>query len=183
MLELNFTPFPEIKTKRLLMRRMTDADAPELLFLRSDEKTMQYIDREKTKSLEEAAAFIQMINIAIDKNESVMWAITLSDKPGTVIGNISYWRIINQHYRAEVGYMLHPDFWNKGLMKEALLSVIDFGFNEIKLHSIEAHINPENAVSGILLEKCGFVREAYFKEDFYFRGKFIDSAVYSLVIK
>jgi [ribosomal protein S5]-alanine N-acetyltransferase len=183
MLELNFTPFPEIKTKRLLLRRMTDADAPELLFLRSDEKTMQYIDREKTKSLEEAATFIQMINTAIDNNESVMWAITLSDKPDTVIGNISYWRIINQHYRAEVGYMLHPDFWNKGLMKEALLSVIDFGFNEMKLHSIEAHINPENAVSGILLEKCGFEREAYFKEDFYFRGKFIDSAVYSLVIK
>jgi [ribosomal protein S5]-alanine N-acetyltransferase len=152
-------------------------------FLRSDETVMQYIGREKTKSLEEATAFIQMINSAIDKNESVMWAITLTDKPDTVIGNISFWRIINQHYRAEVGYMLHPDYWNKGLMKEALLTVIDFGFNEMKLHSIEAHINPENTVSGILLEKCGFVREAYFKEVFYFRGKFTDSAVYSLLTK
>ena len=79
--------------------------------------------------------------------------------------------------------MLHPDFWGKGIMKEALMAAIDFGFTEMNLHSIEAHINPENTVSGILLEKTGFIREAYFKEDFYFRGKFIDTAVYTLLEK
>ena len=52
-----------------------------------------------------------------------------------------------------------------------------------KLRSIEAHINPVNAGSAAILEKMGFVREAYFKEDFYFRGKFLDSAVYSLLNK
>jgi ribosomal-protein-alanine N-acetyltransferase len=183
MLELNFSPFPEIKTERLLLRRMTDADAPEIQFLSSDDRVMKYIDREKTKSVEEAIAFIQMVNANIDKNESIMWAIALQDRPDTLIGNISFWRIINQHYRSEIGYMLHPDFWGKGIMKEALLAAINFGFTEMKLHSIEAHINPDNTASGILLEKTGFVREAYFKEDFYFRGKFIDTAIYSLLAK
>lgn len=183
MLELNFSPFPEIKTEKLLLRRMTDADAPEIQFLRSDDRVMKYIDREKTKSLEEAVAFIQKVNANIDNNESIMWAITLQDNPNTLIGNIGFWRIMNQHYRSEIGYMLHPDFWNMGIMKEALLAAINFGFNEIKLHSIEAHINPENTASGVLLEKTGFIREAYFKEDFYFRGKFIDSAIYSLLAK
>jgi ribosomal-protein-alanine N-acetyltransferase len=183
MLELNFSPFPEVKTARLLLRRMTDADAPEILFLRSDETVMKYIDRERPKSQEEALAFIQKVNNNIDNNESVMWAIALQENPGRLIGNIGFWRIIPQHYRSEIGYMLHPGFWNKGIMKEALQSVIDFGFNKMKLHSIEAHINPDNAVSGILLEKTGFVREAYFKEDFYSRGRFIDTAVYSLLAK
>ena len=181
MLDLNFTPFPEIKSKRLLLRKMTDADAAEILFLRSDDTVMQYIDREKTKSLEEAIAFIQKINTAVDNNESIMWAIALQDKPDTMIGNICFWRIDKQHYRSEVGYMLHPGYWNKGLMKEALLAAIDFAFNEMKLHSIEGRINPANAVSGILLEKAGFVREAYYKEDFYFKGEFIDTAVYSIL--
>jgi len=183
MLALNFSPFPEIKTKRLLLRRMTDADAPALLFMRSDEKVMQFIGREKTKSIEEATAFVQKINASVDANESIMWAITLKDEPATMIGTICYWNILKDHFRAEVGYMLHPDFWGKGIMKEALQATIDFGFNEIKLHSIEGHINPQNAVSGIVLEKCGFVREAYFKENFYFKGKFSDSAVYSLLAK
>lgn len=183
MLAINFSPFPEIKTKRLLLRRMTDADAPVLLFMRSHEKVMQFIGREKTKSLEEATAFVQKINASVDANESIMWAITLQEEPATMIGTICYWNILKDHYRAEVGYMLHPDFWGKGIMKEALQATIDFGFNEMKLHSIEGHINPENAVSGIVLEKCGFVREAYFKENFYFKGKFSDSAVYSLLAK
>lgn len=183
MLEPNFFPFPEIKTERLLLRRMTDADAPEVQFLRSDDSVMKYIDREKTKTVEEATAFIQKVNETIDKNESIMWAISLKDDPGKLIGNIGFWRIINKHYRSEIGYMLHPDFWGKGIMKEALLAATDFGFNNIKLHSIEAHINPENIASGMLLEKAGFVREAYFKEDFFFRDKFIDTAIYSLLTK
>ena len=183
MLDLKFTPFPEIKSKRLLLRKMTDADAAEILFLRSDDTVMQYIDREKTKSLEEAIAFIQKINTAVDNNESIMWAIALQDKPDTMIGNICFWRIDKQHYRSEVGYMLHPGFWGKGIMQEAVGAVVDFGFNEIKLHSIEGHINPENIASGVVLEKCGFVREAYFKESFYFKGKFSDAAVYSLLAK
>ena len=158
MLDLKFTPFPEIKSKRLLLRKMTDADAAEILFLRSDDTVMQYIDREKTKSLEEAIAFIQKINTAVDNNESIMWAIALQDKPDTMIGNICFWRIDKQHYRSEVGYMLHPGFWGKGIMKEALLATVNFGFNKMKLHSIAGHINPENVVSGIVLEKCGFVK-------------------------
>ncbi len=183
MLELNFSPFPEIKTKRLLLRRMTDADAPELFFLRSNEKVMQFIGREKATSVEEVVALIQKINTAADTNESIMWAIALQETPGTMIGTICFWNILKDHFRAEVGYILHPDFWSKGIMKEALHATVDFGFNEMKLHSIAGHINPENVVSGIVLEKCGFVREAYFKEDFFFRGKFSDSAVYSLLAK
>ena len=171
MLELNFSPFTQIKTERLLLRRVTNADAPELLFLRSDETIMKYIDREKLKSLEEAAIFIKTIDEAINNNEKIMWGIALKDKPNNLIGNIGFWRFINQHYRAEIGYMLHPDFWNKGIMQEALLATIDFGFKEIKLHSIEAHINPENIASGNVLEKCGFIREGYFKEDYYLKGK------------
>jgi ribosomal-protein-alanine N-acetyltransferase len=181
MLELNFSPFPEIKTKRLLLRRMTNADAPELLFLRSDDRVMHFIGREKTKTLEEAETFIEKINASVDANEAIMWGIALQDDPGTMIGTICYWNILKDHYRAEVGYMLHPGHWNKGIMKEAVQAVIDYGFTQMQLHSIEGHINPVNIVSGIVLEKCGFTRDAYFKENFYFRGKFFDSAVYSLL--
>lgn len=183
MLRINNNPFPEIKTKRLLLRKMTKADAPELFFLRTDDHVMQYIGREKTKTVEEAEAFIEKINASVDADESIMWAIALLNDPGTMIGTICYWNILKDHFRAEVGYVLHPGHWNKGLMKEALLSVIDYGFTEMKLHSIEGQINPENIVSGILLEKCGFTREAYFKENFYFRDRFYDSAVYSLLAR
>ena len=72
MLELNFSPFPEIKTERLLLRRLTDADATEIFLMRSDEAVMKYIDREKPKSLDEAIAFIKLVNANIEKNEAII---------------------------------------------------------------------------------------------------------------
>ncbi len=183
MLALNFFPFPEIKTKRMLLRKLTDGDAPALLFLRSDDRVMKYIGREKMKTEEQATALIQKINTSVDANESIMWAIALQEKPATLIGTICFWNILIDHYSAEVGYILHPDCWGKGMMKEAVSAVIGYGFNEMKLHRIEGITNPENTVSGIVLEKCGFVKEAYFKENYYFKGKFSDSAVYSILAK
>jgi len=183
MLEINFSPFPEIKTSRLLLGPMQKTDAAPLLLLRSDEKVMQYIDKERTKNIAEAEALVQHINDDAANNNGITWRISLQEEPDKMIGSIGFWRIIKQHHRAEIGYMLQPGLWGKGLMQEALQAVIDFGFNNMQLHSIEAHINPANAGSAAILEKMGFIREAYFKEDFYFRGKFLDSAIYSLLNK
>jgi [ribosomal protein S5]-alanine N-acetyltransferase len=181
MLNPDFSPFPQLVTKRLILRQLNESDAEDLLFLRSDENVMEFIDREKTKSVEEALAFIQNINRAAEQNESILWGIALLEQPDTLIGTICIWNIQKEHYRAEVGYLLHPQHWRKGFMKEALLAVIDFGFNSVKLHSLEARIHPQNAASAAVLEKTGFIREAYFREDYFFRGKFGDTAVYSLL--
>jgi len=183
MLEPNFSPFPEMQTERLLLRCLKHTDGPELLFLRSDDAVMKYIDREKTKTLEEAEAFVTRILENLHNNDGIMWAVALRHNPEKLIGTIGFWRLIKQHYRAELGYMLHPQHWGKGIMKEAVLAAVDYAFTGMKLHSIEAHINPDNIASGLVLEKAGFTREAYFKEDFFFRGKFIDTAIYSLLNK
>ena len=113
----------------------------------------------------------------------IQWAITLKENPATLIGTIGYWRIIPEHYRAEIGYMLHPSCWGKGIMKEALNAVIKYAFEKMKLHSIEANINPDNIPSAALLESCGFIKEAFHKENYYFDGVFYDSIIYSRLNK
>ncbi len=179
MLKVNFTPFPEIKTERLLLRRLTLNDAPEIFFLRSDKTVLQFLGKEPAKTISDAEEFINKINSDIDAGEVIMWGIVLKGQPANVIGTINYWRLIKEHYRAEFGYALHPGFWRKGIMKEAILEVLRYGFNEMKLHSVEARIAIGNIASASILEATGFVKEAYFKEDFFFRGKFEDTIVYS----
>lgn len=183
MLEASFTPFPKISTNRLLLCRIKKKHAAALLQLRSSEKIMQFIDKERSKTIAEMEVLINKIDNDIAAGDGINWCIVLKENPDVLVGIISFWRLIKQHYRAEMGYMLHYDHWNKGIMTEAVNAVIDFGFNNMKLHSIEAHINPSNAASAALLEKAGFVREAYFKEDHFFRGQFTDTAIYSLLNK
>ncbi|MEP6616564.1 MAG: GNAT family N-acetyltransferase [Ginsengibacter sp.] len=179
MLELSFSPFPEIQTERLLLRRMVIGDAQEVLNLRSNEEVMKYIDRKRAGNVEDALEWIRVIEDALDNNFGITWGMSLRDDPSRLIGSIGFWRIIKEHYRAEVGYMLHPEFWRQGIMKEALQTVIEFGFNQLHFHSIEAHINTGNHASACILTNTGFIQEAYFKEDFFFEGTFRDTAVYS----
>lgn len=183
MLILNFNPFPELRTERLLLRRINKNDSAEIFFLRSDPDVLQYIGRDPAQTIHEVEDFISQINHGIDTNEAIMWGVALKNDPSQLIGTICFWQIRKEHYRAETGFVLHPLYWKKGIMKEALLKVIDYGFNKMKLHSIDANVATGNKASASLLESAGFVREAYFKEDYFFNGKFYDTIVYSRLNK
>jgi ribosomal-protein-alanine N-acetyltransferase len=182
MLDVNFNPFPVLSTERLTLRQFTNEDVNELFVLRSDKRTMQYIPRPLAKTKEEVIQLIQKVNEMISKNEGINWAVTLKND-SKVIGMIGYFRMAKEHYRAEVGYMLHPDYHGKGIMREALERVLDYGFNILKFHSIEAITSPENFSSAKLLQRTGFSKIGHFKEHEYFDGKFIDSVYYTLLAK
>lgn len=180
MLSLNFLPFPQLQTNRLFLRQITPADAPALFHLRSNPQVMQYLDRPPAKTVDDALALIQLITDMLQQNEAITWG--LFPKEGSPLsGTIGFWRIAKEHYRAEIGYLLHPSLQGKGLMQEAMNTVLAYGFSALQLHSVEANVNPDNTASIRLLERSGFVREAYFRESYFYNGRFLDSAVYSLL--
>ncbi len=180
MLHPTFSPFPTIETDRLLLRSLHADDAAEMFLLRNNEDVMKYIEIARPKTVEETGEVIDKIMEEVENGNAINWAITQKGND-QLIGSISYHRIYKEHYRAEIGYLLHPGFWKKGLTLEAIKAVVHFGFEKMGLHSIEANINPDNNASRQLLIKAGFIREAYFKENYYFNGQFLDSEIYSLI--
>ena len=125
-------------------------------------------------------AFIKKIDEVIDTNEGVNWGITLKGNP-KVIGYIGFWNMQKEHFRCETGYVLHPEFHRKGIMNEAMEAALAYCFNTMNFHSIEANVNPENDGSIHLLEKNNFVREGYYHENYFYNGRFLDTAIYSLL--
>jgi ribosomal-protein-alanine N-acetyltransferase len=180
MPEFNFTPFPVIETERLLLRRVTIDDANDIFILRSNPETMKFIPRPLLKSAEDALVLIAEIESKINTNVGINWAITLKDNP-KLLGIIGYYRMQPENYRAEIGYILVPEFHGKGIIPEAVNRLIIYGFEDLKLHSIEAVIDPENYASEKVLQKCGFVKEAHFKESEFYDGRFLDKVIYSLL--
>ncbi|MBB2146090.1 GNAT family N-acetyltransferase [Pedobacter sp. LMG 31464] len=181
MLTLNFPSFPVLETERLLLREHALTDADTLFAMRTNENVMRFIDRERPKTTQDIETFISTFNEGFKQGQHLAWVIALKENPAQMIGSIGYWRTNLANYRAEIGYMLHPNYWRKGIISEALNKTIAFGFSEMKLHTIQANINPGNDASRQILLKHGFVKEAYFKEDYYFNGQFLDSEIYSLL--
>lgn len=182
MLEFNFTPFPNLETHRLNLRRLISTDVNEILALRSNPEIMKFIPRPLITTQEEALEFIITMDTTIDSNTVINWAITTKEND-QLIGMIGYYRMKPENYRAEVGYILSAEYHGQGIMTEALQRVVQFGFEEMGLNSIEAVIDPENIASEKVLLKTNFEKEAYFKEYQFFVGKFFDSVFYSLLKK
>jgi ribosomal-protein-alanine N-acetyltransferase len=156
---VNFTPFPEIKTERLLLRKLQASDCEVILFLRTDKDVTKFIERpehRKTKTLSHAIELIKEFESYIERNSSISWGITLKHEP-SIIGTICLWNFTQNDKVAEVGYDLDPRYQNKGLMSEALKAIVAFGFHELKLEKIEAFTHAENLPSTQLLETQGFI--------------------------
>lgn len=176
----SFLPFPVIETDRLLFRRVTEADANEILELRSNPESMKYIPKPLLKDHDDALAYYKMINDAIEDNTGINWAVTLKGNP-KLLGIIGFYRIQQEHYRAEIGYMILPEFQGRGIVTESIQTLLKYAFDVMKLHSVEAVIDPDNTASERVLQKCSFIKEAHFKENEFFDGKFWDSVVYSIL--
>jgi ribosomal-protein-alanine N-acetyltransferase len=151
-----FTPFPTLKTSRLTLRQLAITDDNEIFALRSDDSVNRYLDRQPSKSIEDAKSFIDAITENINKNESIYWAITLS---GKLIGTICLFEFADDNTKAEIGYELLPAYQGKGLMQEALAKILEFAFQQIGLDSIEAYTHSENQDSTKLLEKFNFKKQ------------------------
>jgi ribosomal-protein-alanine N-acetyltransferase len=180
MLTINFHPFLNLETERLFLRKLDNNDVNEILELRGNPETMKYIPRPLAKNLDDALEHIKMINDAIEKNTGINWAVTIKGS-NKLIGLIGHYRIQPENHRSEIGYMILPEYQGKGYVTESVKAILEYGFNQMNLHSIEAVIDPENFASEKVLQKLGFVKEAHLVENELWDGKYWDTVIYSLL--
>ena len=155
MNSLTFSPFPVLSTPRLTLRQLSFDDENEIFAIRSNKEIAKYLGRPLCANQMEARNFINKINSSIDKNESVYWAVTFKED-SKLIGTICLWNFSEDKFTAEIGFEILPEYQGKGIMSEALESVINYGFNTIKLKSIEGEVDPNNEKSINLMKRYGF---------------------------
>ena len=175
-----FETFPVLKTPRLTLRSLTPDDAAAIYAMRSSRLVSTYISRPLMEDMVLAEGLITRTCDAYKNNQGIAWAAVLRDE-GEIIGTCGFNRIEHQHARAEIGGEMNPAYWGKRLPPEAVKAIIDFGFQVMNLHSIEAKVNPGNRSAIALMELLGFKKEAHFRDYYFYQEKFHDLAVYSLL--
>lgn len=171
--------FEIIETKRLYLRKLTDEIYEHLLQNGTDDDIIKYLNVKATEVSREREKAIKGFST---HSKSLLIFQLLDKDTDEIIGWCGYHTWYKVHRRAEIGYaMTSEEFRDRGLMSEALKSIIDFGFKEMKLNRIEAHIGPGNIPSLKLIRNVGFTQEGLLRSHYNNNGIFEDSVVYSLL--
>ena len=171
--------FPTLETERLILRQLAATDAQDSFLFMSDEENIRYYDPAPMTQLEQAEKSIERHRRRFAEQAALRWGIALKEE-NRVIGNCGYsWDVDSQ--LAVLSYILSKHYWNKGIMTEALAGIIQFGFEHIHLHRIEAQVAYPNLASARVLEKLGFQEEGRLRDRQYVDNQFVDERMFALI--
>jgi glyoxylase I family protein len=167
---------PIIETERLLLRPLRLSDAEALLPLFRDEETMRYWAHLPISTLSEMHAIIAR-NLPPQNRAEGSFAITREGTPA--IGCVNFYH--ERDATSGLGYVLDKSCWGQGFVAEAVSAALGHGFTRLKLERIWLEIDPRNAGSIRVAEKCGFRHEGTFRKSFFLNGTYYDSAYYAML--
>jgi len=176
--------FPVLKTDRLLLSELNLADVPFVYALFSDKQVVRYYDLEAFKDESQASALINLFKARFDNLEGIRWAIRLKNTEQCIgTCGVNAW---NKPMRsATIGYDLHPQFWGKGIITEALSAMVDNIFSgilpDVSINRIQADTVPGNIASEKVLLKLGFNEEGLRRQSGYWKNQFHDLKCFGLL--
>ncbi len=166
-----------LTSKRLILKPISSSDIGDIHLLHS----LPEVNRFNTLGMPEN---LQKTEEVVEKwlmGNDLIFKIELKSE-GNFIGIIAL-HIGNPKFeRGEAWYKLHPNFWNNGYATEALNRIIHFGFDQLKLHRIEAGCAVENLGSIKVLEKAGMKKEGRKRQSLPLKSGWSDSFEYAIIV-
>lgn len=172
--------FPLLETNRLKLVEITEKYAEEFFDIMSKDVVLKYYGMDKLKSLEEALKIIHSFRIQFDTKRGIRWGIILKET-GEFVGTIGLNNLNLLSKRAEIGFELHPSYWGKGIMSNAVREILGYSFIELGLHRIGAVTYPQNKASIKLLRRFGFTLEGLLRGYIFQNNKPHDAFMFSLL--
>ena len=171
---------PTLRAARLTLRPLTEADVADVLAVFSDPLVLRYWDGPLMTTTQDVMQYIERIHYGFRRRELMQWGIA-DAVTDAVIGTCTLTHLSATHERAEIGFALRQTRWGQGLGSEAVTAAIDFAFRELRLHRIEADVDPRNHRSLKLLERIGFQREGHLRERYYMNGERQDAVMMAML--
>ena len=173
----SFTPFT-LPCARMRLRFLTPADADALFAVYADPQAMRFWSAPAWTDPAKARALIEESEAGYRSGRMLQLAIEMQ---GSVAGTVTLYKLDRGNRRCEIGFMLARPHWGRGLMQEALPAVLDYAFDVMDMHRIEADVDPRNTASSRLLERLGFRHEGRLRERWFVNGEVCDSDYYGLL--
>lgn len=175
-----FMQLPTLETDRLILRKVRKSDAEDFFAYAKDPEVAKHVLWHAHKTVKDTKRQIKILMRQYRHGDPSSFAI-IDKASGKMIGTIGYMWVSAVDCSAEIGYSLCREFWNKGLMTEALKEVIRFSFEILMLNRLEAQHGTDNPASGRVMEKCGMKKEGILRQRLINKGRLTDIALYSIL--
>lgn len=174
--------FPHLRTARLHLREILPSDAPALFAIHSDIEWMRWYGVDPLTDPAQADELAELFAGWFNAGTGYRWALErLSDR--RLIGTCGLFRWNRSWRNCVVGYEILRDCQRQGYMREALAAIVDYGFNAMHLHRIQAETHPDNKASIGLVTRMGFRFEGVHREQAFWGNRFHDLNCYSLLAR
>jgi len=173
--------FPLLKTERLILRRLALEDEADVFAIYSNPEVTRFCDVVNLANRSQARAVIQAFQAEFERDSGVRWAIT--ERGGSrLIGlcGVGWYR---HNFSALLSYDLNQDYWNRGIMTEAVRVVVAYTFDHAEMNRITATTVVENLASMQVLRHVGFQEEGILRDWGFWKGEFKNLRCFSLLRK
>lgn len=156
--------YPSIETLRTELRELIIENREEVFQHFSKSDVTEFMDIEPCKDLKEAD---EIINFHLT-DSGCRWGVFLKDD-NKMIGTCGFHCLdLVKEHKAEIGFDLSKEYWGRGLMTEAIMPIISFGFERINLEYIEATVEQENMRCQKILERIRFKKANQLTDNLYY---------------
>lgn len=170
-----------LQIKRVKLRKLRISDARFISENAKDKDVIKYtFIIAPPFGLKEAKKFIRKTQQEMHKKKAYEFAIELKETK-ELIGTINLLNINIKNKNADIGFWLAKSYWGKGLAKETLNLILDFGFKKLKLKKIQARVLHKNKATQKLLEKIGFKLEGRLRKKTFFKNQWFDDLIYGIL--
>ena len=176
-------PAYRIETKRLVLRCYQPTDGP--LLAESITESVEHLRpwmpwaHAEPEPLEEKVKRVKRFRGEFDLGQNFIYAILNPEETKLVGGTGLHPRLGNEEL--EIGYWIHKDYINQGLVTEATMALVKVAFEIVQIHRLEIHCDPGNAASAAIPRKLGFTHEGTLRAKTRFLETWSDSMIWGLL--
>lgn len=170
-----------LSTNRLIIRDLKYDDLNFIHLIHSTAEVQEYATLDIPESIAESKDYLRKYIEQQNYNPRKEYGFCVSLINQEPIGLIGLSNSLSKFKSAELWFKLHPKYWGKGYMTEAVLPILKFGFEKLLLHRIEAGVATGNIASIKVLEKIGMQKEGIRRKILPIKGEWKDNFHYAIL--
>ena len=171
----------KVETERMVLRPYTEDDFAAMADMHGREEVARYLLWKPRDADASRQALDRHLGPRLEKEGDGMTLAGIDKESGLFVGEFVLFLRSTDHRAGEVGYILHPDFFGRGLAGEGARAILQIGFEEMNLHRIIGRLDARNTASARVLEKLGMRKEGHFVRNEIIKGEWTDEVVYAML--